>query len=134
MAPFLTFLTHGYSSVVALSYSWDFLIYTTIAFSEIFFLPVCAAKRSKRALIGFLAITRVIIKKQLNLARLNQLLTVKKDVHLQFYLCEVSAKGLIDIFNFDILVGKVHLANIEDITRWCEHMKFIFQWKKYFHE
>ena len=82
MAPFLTFLTHGYSSVVALSYSWDFLIYTTIAFSEIFFLPVCAAKRSKRALIGFLAITRVIIKKQLNLARLNQLLTVKKDVHL----------------------------------------------------
>ena len=24
------------------------------------------------------------------------------------------------------------LVYMEDITRWCKHMKFIFEWKKYF--
>ena len=26
----------------------------------------------------------------------------------------------------------MHLRYIEDITQWHEHMKFIFEWKKYF--
>ena len=29
---------------------------------------------------------------------------------------------------------KIYMKHIEDITGWREHMKFIFQWKIYFHE
>ena len=44
----------------------------------------------------------------------------------------VTLAGILMVDLMYVTMNQTFFSYIEDITRWCEHMKFIFEWKKYF--